>query len=131
MEVTVDQLQFEGIQSDQNVKKGMWSQIKAYKADSEATGGLVLRVQAAAVLGISRQRMATLVNEGRFEQFEHFGKEMFGADQIVEYARVEKISGKGGVAQKAAWDATKTEIKSDAKKIKIAAKNLQKSITSS
>lgn len=131
MTVAADQLVFEGIQADTNVKKGIWAQLKQYKKDSEVTGGLVIREQATAMLGISKSRMYQFVKEGRFEVYKHFGKEMFGADEIVEYARIAKISGKGGVAQKRAWDATKTVLKSDAKKIKAAAKKLLRVTTSS
>lgn len=130
VEGTADQLHFEGIQSDKNVKKGVWSQIKAYKSDSDKTGGLVIRSQATAVLGITRSRMCILVNEGRFEVYKHFGKEMFGADEILEYARIAKISGKGGVAQKAAWDATKTEMKKDVEAAKAIFKKAKTAITS-
>ena len=132
--ITADQLHFEGIQSDKNVKTGMWSQIKAYKADSEKTGGLVLRAQAGAVLEISPSRMYQLVKDGRFQIYTHFEKEMFGADEIIEYARIAKISGKGGVAQKRAWDATKVEMKKDVSKAKAilrdVKKKLQRSTTS-
>jgi len=134
MNATAEQLDFEGIKSDANVKKGMWSQISAYRKDSKETGGLVLRAQAGAVLEISPSRMYQLVKDDRFQIYEHFGKEMFGADEIIEYARIAKISGKGGVAQKKAWDATKAEIKTDVRKGKAVlrklGKKLQKSTTS-
>ena len=131
MIATAEQLQFAGIKSDANVKKGIWAQVKQYKKDSDATGGLVIREQCTAMLGVSKSRTYQLVKEGRFKIYNHFGKEMFGADEIMEYCRIAKISGKGGVAQKRAWDATKVEIKKDVSKAKSIIRDVKKKLQGS
>jgi len=131
MTAEAEQLQFDGIKSDANVKKGIWAQLKEYKKDSDATGGLVIRGQVMAMLGISSPRTSALIREGRFEIYKHFGKEMFGADEIYEYCRIAKISGKGGVAQKRAWDATKAEMKKDVRKAKAIIGNVKKKLQTS
>ena len=127
MESSTLQIEFAGIAADKNVKQGVWTKIKAYREDTKATGGLMLKAQACVLLEITDGRMSQLVKDGRFTLYTHFGKEMVGADEIVEYARIKKISGTGGAKQKAAWKATKAGMKAD---IEIGLKNFKKSTTS-
>lgn len=103
------------------VNDGILEQVKRYQADSEKAGGLILQVQACALLEISNQRMSQLVQEGRFTQYEHFGKRLLGAEEVIAFSKIKRSRGghKNSPAkqlQKDAWKATKQEMKSAIKK---------------
>ena len=81
--------------------------IRAYKKDSEAQGGLVTQAQARGILGVSSTRMCQLINAGTLEGFKHFDTRLIGVDQLIAYAKLQKIDGGQGAilirAFKAAW----------------------------
>ncbi len=56
-------------------------------------GGLLTASQAALVLGVSRQRVQQLTNEGRFEVLEILDGRYLCGDQLMAYAAAEKMKG--------------------------------------
>ena len=86
-------------------------QARAYKADSDAAGGLMTQAQARAILNITASTMTTKMNDGVLDSYEHFGKRLVGCDQLIEYARLEKIPGGIGAALLRAFKAEWTDRK--------------------
>ena len=86
--------------------------VKAYQADSERAGGLLLQSQAAAVLGISTASIANLVKTKKLDTFSHFDKNLVSADQVVAWGELKAQGGNNDKAKRKAalWDATKKEI---------------------
>ena len=82
--------------------------IRAYKRDAEAQGGLVTQGQARGLLGVSSTRMCQLIDAGTLDGFEHFKTRLIGVDQLIEYAKHQKVGGSLGRsvvgAIKAAWE---------------------------
>ena len=82
--------------------------IRAYKKDSEAQGGLVTQGQARGILGVSSTRMCQLIDAGTLQSFEHFKTRLIGVDQLIAYAKLQKVDGGTGRALigafKAAWE---------------------------
>ena len=81
---------------ESNCDSDQLAQIKAYKADAEAQGGLVTQAQANAVLGVSKSRSSQLVKAGTLTSYEHFGVKLISVNQLIEYAKLQKISGNLG-----------------------------------
>jgi hypothetical protein len=81
--------------------------INAYKKDAEAQGGLVTQAQARGILGVSATRMCQLIDAGTLNGFKHFDTRLIGVDQLIAYAKLQKIDGGLGRAVigafKAAW----------------------------
>ena len=104
---------FDFIGDESDCPPGMLEMVRAYQRDSEATGGLILQSQAAVLLELSTARVAVLVNEGRFKNYEHFGKRLVGAEEVIAFGKMKRKSG-GGAAQvklqKQAWEVTKKEL---------------------
>ena len=94
--------------SDPSVLK----QVKAYQADTERTGGLLLQSQAAAILGITTASIADLVKRGKLDTFTHFEKNLVSADQVVAWGKLKAGSGKNPTSDRKAalWAATKKAI---------------------
>ena len=70
--------------------------IRAYKKDSEEQGGLVTQGQARGILGVSSTRMCQLIDAGTLQGFEHFKTRLIGVNQLIEYARLQKVDGGTG-----------------------------------
>ena len=71
-------------------------EIHAYKKDSAEQGGLMTQAQASIVLGVSTSRVSSLVKAGTVHNFEHFGKKLIGCDQLIAYAKLQKLNGNTG-----------------------------------
>jgi|ETNmetMinimDraft_21_1059911.scaffolds.fasta_scaffold170553_1 hypothetical protein len=87
-------------------------QVKAYQADSERAGGLLLQSQAAAILGITTPSLVNLVKTKKLDTFTHFGKNLVSADQVIAWGKLKSQGGNNDKAKRKAalWDATKKEI---------------------
>ena len=84
---------------DQHTKNDVeLEQVHAYKRDAQQQGGLMTQAQAAMVLGVSTTCITQKVNVGTLEHFEHFGKRLIGCDQLIAYAKLQKLSGNAGAA---------------------------------
>ena len=104
---------FDFIGDETDCPPGMLEMVRAYQRDSEATGGLILQSQAALLLELSGARIAVLVNEGRFKVYEHFGKRLIGAEEVIAFGKMKRKAGGGAVQvklQKQAWEVTKSEL---------------------
>ena len=93
---TTEQLNLADFMDESNCDSDQLAQIKAYKADAEAQGGLVTQAQCNAVLGVSSGRAAQLVKAGTLKSYEHFGVKLISVNQLIEYAKLQKISGNLG-----------------------------------
>jgi len=89
------------------------AEIHAYKKDSEEQGGLMTQAQAALVLGVSAPRVVELITAGTLHTFEHFKKRLIGCDQLIAYARLQKLNGNAGAvllrAFKSVWATSTTK----------------------
>jgi len=97
VEATAEQLEI--LQDFEDTSKGgekKLTQIKKYQADSEQEGGLVTQSIAAMVLCVSTPRISQLINAGTLQTYDHFGKRLISANQLIEYARLQKHSGNVG-----------------------------------
>ena len=72
--------------------------VHAYKKDTDEQGGLMTQAQAAMVLGVGTTRVNQLVDAGTLDSFEHFKKRLIGCDQLILYAKHQKLSGNTGAA---------------------------------
>ena len=85
-------------------------EVHAYKKDSDEQGGLMTQAQAGMVLGVGSTRMNQLIDAGTIQSFEHFGKRLIGCDQLIAYAKLQKLSGNTGAAIcrafKSVWQST-------------------------
>ncbi len=86
-------------------------EIKAYQADSKAHGGLITQAQAAMVLGVDTGNLVRLIKDGRLSTYEHFGKRLMSADEIVEFSKLNRMNGHQGSVLKALWNHAKAEYK--------------------
>ena len=96
MEATAEQLNLSEFFDEANADPDQLAQIRAYKDDAEAQGGLVTQAQANAVLGVSKSRASQLIKAGTLKSYEHFGVKLISANQLIEYAKLQKISGNLG-----------------------------------
>jgi hypothetical protein len=96
MEAVSEQLNLPDFVDVENASAEQMEKVHAYQKDSEEQGGLLTKAQANAVLGVSSSRVAQLVKAGTLESYEHFGKELISCDQLIAYAKLEKISGSLG-----------------------------------
>ena len=80
----------------ENASAEQMEKVRAYQKDSEEQGGLLTAAQACAVLGVSSSRVAQLCKAGTLDFYTHFGKKLISCDQLIAYAKLEKISGSLG-----------------------------------
>jgi predicted XRE-type DNA-binding protein len=96
MEAAAIQINLPDFVDVENASAEQMEKVRAYQKESEEQGGLLTQAQANAVLGVSSSRVAQLVKAGTLESYEHFGKKLISCDQLIAYARLEKISGSLG-----------------------------------
>ena len=77
-------------------------QVKAYQADSERAGGLLLQSQAAAILGITTPSLVNLVKTKKLDTFSHFDKNLVSADQVVAWGELKAQGGNNDKAKRKA-----------------------------
>ena len=70
--------------------------IRAYKKDCVEQGGLVTQGQARGILGVSSPRKCQLIDAGTLTGFKHFETRLIGVDQLIDYAKLQKIDGNAG-----------------------------------
>lgn len=76
----------------------LWDHLASVKAAMEKHGVLLPQHYAADLLGISRQRVHVLVNEGRFQVVDIGGCRYVTEDSIVAYAKSARVAGRPGKA---------------------------------
>lgn len=96
VEATAEQMMLAAHFDEANATPEELTKIRAYQSDSEEQGGLVTQAQANAVLGVSSGRCAQLIKAGTLDSYEHFGKKLISCDQLIAYAKLEKVSGSFG-----------------------------------
>lgn len=96
MEATAEQIDFTDFMDVENASAEQMAKIHAYQKESEEQGGLITQAQANAVLGVSSGRSYQLVKAGTLDSYEHFGVKLISCDQLIAYAKLQKISGSLG-----------------------------------
>jgi hypothetical protein len=76
------------------VKKGIIDALREFRAVSAREGGLVPYAGAATVLGVSKQRVHDLVNEGTLRAIEQFGKKWLSANELESFVKLQRQSGR-------------------------------------
>lgn len=87
---------------------GWQARIEKFNEMSEARGGLIPRSVLADTLGVSRQRVAELIDKGQLEKISFFGTHFVSGRSIREHLQGEKA--KGGRGRKhnlGTWQALK------------------------
>lgn len=72
----------------------VWDHFKAVSAVVEKKGMLVPQHLAAELLGVSRQRIWVLANEGRLEGIELGGIRYVTEDSVIAFAKLERKAGR-------------------------------------
>lgn len=72
----------------------VWDHFKAVSAVVEEKGMLVPQHLAAELLGVSRQRIWVLANEGRLEGIELGGIRYVTEDSVIAFAKLERKAGR-------------------------------------
>jgi hypothetical protein len=109
--VMEQQLTLADFLDEKNANGERMAEIRAYQADSKKHDGLVTQAQARAVLGVSSGRVGQLVKAGTLLVHEHFGQRLIACDQLIEYARLQKIDGGTGAALIRAFKAQYADFK--------------------
>ena len=76
------------------VKKGVIDSLREFRATSAQEGGLLPFAAAAGVLGVSKQRVHDLVNEGTLRAIEQFGKNWLSANELESFVKLQRQSGR-------------------------------------
>jgi hypothetical protein len=105
MEATAEQLNLAEFFDEKNADADQLKQIRAYQKDLQKYDGLVTQAQARAVLGVSSGRVGQLVKAGTLQVHEHFGQRLVACDQLIEYAKLQKIDGNLGATMMRAFKA--------------------------
>ena len=72
----------------------LWDQFQAIKRVTEERGMIVPPHVAAKLLGVSRQRVNELLNDGRMETVEVGGARFILEDSLVEFCKLERKEGR-------------------------------------
>lgn len=72
----------------------LWDVLKEARAATEHHGSLVPPSFAADLLGISRQRLHVLMEEGKLETVTFHGKRFVGENSLVAWAKAERQNGR-------------------------------------
>ena len=86
-------------------------EIKAYQKDAREQGGLITQAQACMVLGIDDGNITRIIKDGRLSVYKHWGKRLLSADEVVEFAKLNRMNGHQGSVLKALWNHAKAEYK--------------------
>lgn len=103
--------------AEENADGKRMKEIRAYQEDSKRHGGLITIAQACMVLGVDDGNIHRMLKDGRLNTYTHWGKRLLSADEIVEFAKLNRMNGHQGSVLKALWNHAKSEYKrSKAKK---------------
>lgn len=73
--------------------RGLLEDIREFRRISNLQGGLVPQSVAAAVLGVSRQRVHQLVTEGTFSHWSFYGLKWLSQGEVVSFAKLNRGQG--------------------------------------
>jgi hypothetical protein len=76
------------------VKKGVLEFFRVLRETTRREGGLVPYAAAAAILGVSKQRVHDLVNEGTLRPIELYGKNWLSANELESFVKLQRLSGR-------------------------------------
>lgn len=99
----------------------LWEDFKALKPIVEKRGALVTPQAACDLLGVSRQRVLELIDQGRFTPIRFHGRVLVAEDDIVAFAESERKNGRPcgpstmAEAAKAALQAGRNHLKNSSK----------------
>jgi|SRR5271170_1647099 len=76
---------------------------------SKLHGGLVPQSIVATVLGVSRQRVHQLIEEGTFSHWDFYGKKWLSQEEVVSFAKLNRQAGENQFkpSMKELWKASK------------------------
>lgn len=74
-------------------KRGVFDDIKEFMRIIKLHGGLVPMSAVGTVLGISRQRVHQLADEGTFSVFEFYGMKWLLESEVVSFAKLKRAAG--------------------------------------
>jgi hypothetical protein len=92
----------------------VWDRLQELKSIAEEKGAIVPAVFAAKLLGVSKQRIDVLMNDGRLERVDVDAHPFITERSIVEFAKSERKSGrplKTPSTNREMWDASKSAAK--------------------
>lgn len=113
MEVTVNEFPFvaELPKRDAKKVKTLWEEFKDLSAIARERGAFVPTGVAAALLGVSKQRVSELIKLGRFEVVSIHGRNFVMEDSIVAFAESERAAGRPWPGPKSVKEAADIALK--------------------
>jgi hypothetical protein len=79
---------------ERKVKKSVFDFFRNLREINQREGGLVPYAGAATILGVSKQRIHDLVNEGTLRPVELFGKKWLSANELESFVKLQRQSGR-------------------------------------
>ena len=74
-------------------KQGVFADIKEFMRITKLRGGLVPMSAVATILGLSRQRVHQLADEGTFTVFEFYGMKWLLESEVVSFGKLKRAAG--------------------------------------
>jgi hypothetical protein len=74
-------------------KRGVFADLKEFMRIVKLHGGLVPMSAVGTVLGVSRQRVHQLADEGTFTVFEFYGMKWLLEEEVVSFAKLKRAAG--------------------------------------
>ena len=74
-------------------KRGVFADIKEFMRITKLHGGLVPMSAVATILGVSRQRVHQLADEGTFTVFEFYGMKWLLEEEVVSFGKLRRQAG--------------------------------------
>ena len=91
-------------------RKGVFDDIKEFMRITKVRGGLVPMSAVATILGVSRQRVHQLADEGTFTVFEFYGMKWLLEEEVVSFGKLKRAAGENQHApsKKEMWKAAQS-----------------------
>jgi hypothetical protein len=74
-------------------KQGVFADIKEFVRITKLRGGLVPMSAVGTILGVSRQRVHQLADEGTFSVFEFYGMKWLLESEVISFAKLKRAAG--------------------------------------
>ena len=92
-------------------KRGVFDDLKEFMRIIKLRGGLVPISAVGTILGVSRQRVHQLADEGTFSVFEFYGMKWLLEEEVVSFAKLKREAGENQ------FDPSKKQMWKDAREI--------------
>ena len=93
----MNDIQSESVAKDKEAKstgiRGMLADIREFTKLTKLHGGLVPMSVVATILGVSRQRVHQLVDEGTFKHWTFYGMKWLSPEEVVSFAKLNRPKG--------------------------------------